>query len=56
MGLRAIPRISSNGCMCCSMVEHRLRREMGSGRAAVRQGWEAYCQVLLCANEFIMVD
>jgi hypothetical protein len=33
-----------------------VAREEEIGRAAVRQGWEAYCQVLLCANEFIMVD
>jgi Protein of unknown function (DUF1553)/Protein of unknown function (DUF1549)/Planctomycete cytochrome C len=31
-------------------------REVDIGMRLARQGWEGYCQVLLCANEFVYVD
>jgi cytochrome c553 len=31
-------------------------REIEVGRSALEQGCEPYCQLLLCANEFIMID
>ena len=33
----------------------RMRKQFAAAEAETR-AWEAYCQVLLCANEFVYVD
>ena len=56
---------ASNDCTSCSMPgavtdrEVAVARQLLAARRAVsdeRGAWLAYCQVLLCANEFIYID